>query len=39
MNGVFTAALTALHADLSLDRAAFAAHCRALLDAGEEAKP
>ena len=34
MNGVFTAALTPLHEDLSLDRAAFAAHCRALLDAG-----
>jgi 4-hydroxy-tetrahydrodipicolinate synthase len=34
MNGVFTAALTPLRHDLSLDRPAFAAHCRALLDAG-----
>jgi 4-hydroxy-tetrahydrodipicolinate synthase len=34
MNGVFTAALTPVREDLSIDRAAFAAHCRALLDAG-----
>jgi 4-hydroxy-tetrahydrodipicolinate synthase len=34
MNGVFTAALTPLTPDLAIDRGAFAAHCRALLDAG-----
>jgi 4-hydroxy-tetrahydrodipicolinate synthase len=34
MNGVFTAALTPLRDDLAIDRGAFAAHCRALLDAG-----
>jgi 4-hydroxy-tetrahydrodipicolinate synthase len=34
MRGVFAAALTPMREDLSVDRAAFAAHCRRLLDAG-----
>ena len=34
MRGVFAAALTPMREDLSIDRAAFAAHCRRLLDAG-----
>jgi 4-hydroxy-tetrahydrodipicolinate synthase len=34
MNGVLAAALTPLRDDLSVDREAFAAHCRRLLDAG-----
>jgi 4-hydroxy-tetrahydrodipicolinate synthase len=34
MNGVFAAALTPMREDLSIDRAAFAAHCRGLLDEG-----
>jgi 4-hydroxy-tetrahydrodipicolinate synthase len=34
MRGVFTAALTPMADDLSIDRAAFAAHCRNLLAAG-----
>jgi 4-hydroxy-tetrahydrodipicolinate synthase len=34
MRGVLAAALTPMREDLSIDRAAFAAHCRRLLDAG-----
>lgn len=34
MKGVLAAALTPMRADLSVDRAAFAAHCLRLLDAG-----
>jgi 4-hydroxy-tetrahydrodipicolinate synthase len=34
MRGVLAAALTPMREDLSVDRAAFAAHCRRLLDAG-----
>ena len=34
MKGVFAAVLTPMRADLSVDRAAFAAHCRRLLDDG-----
>jgi 4-hydroxy-tetrahydrodipicolinate synthase len=34
MKGVFAAVLTPMREDLSIDRAAFAAHCRRLLDAG-----
>jgi 4-hydroxy-tetrahydrodipicolinate synthase len=34
MNGVFTAALTPLTAEEAIDRSAFAAHCRSLLEAG-----
>jgi 4-hydroxy-tetrahydrodipicolinate synthase len=34
MKGVFAAVLTPMRDDLSVDRAAFAAHCRRLLDAG-----
>ena len=34
MNGVLAAALTPMRDDLSVDRAAFAAHCRRLLDDG-----
>jgi 4-hydroxy-tetrahydrodipicolinate synthase len=34
MKGVVAAALTPMRADLSIDRAAFSAHCRMLLDAG-----
>jgi 4-hydroxy-tetrahydrodipicolinate synthase len=34
MKGVFAAVLTPMRADLSVDRAAFAQHCRRLLDAG-----
>jgi 4-hydroxy-tetrahydrodipicolinate synthase len=34
MRGVFAAALTPLRDDLSIDRVAFAEHCRRLLDAG-----
>src|SRR3954468_12676694 len=34
MKGVLAAVLTPMAADLSVDRAAFAAHCRRLLDAG-----
>jgi 4-hydroxy-tetrahydrodipicolinate synthase len=34
MKGVLAAALTPMREDLSVDRAAFAAHCRRLLDAG-----
>jgi 4-hydroxy-tetrahydrodipicolinate synthase len=34
MKGVLAAALTPMRADLSVDRSAFAAHCRRLLDAG-----
>ena len=34
MNGVFAAVLTPMRDDLAIDRAAFAAHCRRLLDAG-----
>jgi 4-hydroxy-tetrahydrodipicolinate synthase len=34
VRGVVAAALTPMRADLSIDRAAFAAHCRRLLDAG-----
>jgi 4-hydroxy-tetrahydrodipicolinate synthase len=34
MKGVFAAVLTPMRSDLSVDRAAFAAHCRRLLDEG-----
>src|SRR4051794_41564803 len=34
MRGVLAAVLTPMRDDLSVDRAAFAAHCRRLLDAG-----
>lgn len=34
MRGVYAAVLTPLREDLSIDRAAFAAHCRRLLDEG-----
>ena len=34
MKGVFAAVLTPMREDLSVDRAAFAEHCRRLLDAG-----
>ena len=34
MRGVVTAVLTPMRADLSVDRALFAAHCRRLIDAG-----
>jgi 4-hydroxy-tetrahydrodipicolinate synthase len=34
MKGVFAAVLTPMRDDLAIDRAAFAAHCRRLLDAG-----
>jgi 4-hydroxy-tetrahydrodipicolinate synthase len=34
MNGVFAAVLTPMREDLSIDRVAFAGHCRRLLDAG-----
>ena len=34
MKGVFAAVLTPMREDLSVDRTAFAAHCRRLLDEG-----
>jgi 4-hydroxy-tetrahydrodipicolinate synthase len=34
MKGVFAAVLTPMRDDLAIDRAAFAAHCRRLIDAG-----